>query len=547
MKTLNIYKSPSFGVFTGHNSKSPSDGMFTGRNSKFPSDGGVSEGRGGSFGGSHIGSLFKLLALLIILFLSIPSYAQTNFQWEWFATGGKYCGMGSEIKDIVCDDSGNVYGIGTSTGNQIFGSDTIKSLGNDDIIILKYDSSGNVKWGKLLGGASWEQGYSIVLDKQGNIFICGGFHDSTYIDNIKLKSNGWYDVFFAKLNNAGETIWAKNYGSASQDRGVKLAIDSQDNIYMLGYAYCVSGSTSITIDNNTASLQCGEMFLAKFNATGICLWNKRVGGTGMENVVQTVQLFNDSLIYVAGLYEKNFTLGNYSFKTSNYLSNAFFSVFRDNGTLKFAKAMGNENSYEWFTGLDFDKKGNMNFSVKVNSESLTINDSLYANNSNGTKSVLFVFDSLYNIIEHYTTTNIIAGKFTFDDDYNIISAGSVGQNPIIVWNDTIIKTDPNVDRYILKQNSEGKILTSYLVSSNNLYLDMTKILYNNGNIYMCGNLNIGTAAKPWFLDLDTNHITDVGWFITKIKQIDSTTVGIDNGKLTMENRELTVFPNPAND
>ena len=315
---------------------------------------------------------------------------------------------------------------------------------------------------------------------------------------------------------------------------------------MLGYAYCVSGSTSITIDNNTASLQCGEMFLAKFNATGICLWNKRVGGKGTEWVTYDIKVFEDSLIYVAGRYEKTFTLGSYTFKTNDNVPNTFFAVFRNNGTLKFAKAMGNENSITTPLGLNFDKNKKLNLLVYVASETLILDSITYVNNSLTTKSVFFVFDSLYNIVEHNATINA-AGKFIFDNEGNIISAGSFMQNPVVFWNDTIIKTDPNVDRYILKQNPEGKILTSYLVSSNNLYLDMTEILYNNGNIYMCGNLNIGTIAKPWFLDLDTNHITDVGWFITKIKQIDSTTVGIDNGKLTMENRELTIFPNPAND
>ena len=79
-----------------------------------------------------------------------------------------------------------------------------------------------------------------------------------------------------------------------------------------------------------------------------------------------------------------------------------------------------------------------------------------------------------------------------------------------------------------------------------MYMDMTKILYNNGNIYMCGNLNIGSIGES-FIDLDSFRVTGKGWFLTKIKQIDSTTVGIDNGELIIDNEELIIFPNPAND
>ena len=502
-------------------------------------------GRGGSFLG---GSLFKLLALLIILFLTIPSYAQTNFQWEWFATGGKYCGMGSEIKDIVCDDSGNVYGIGTSTGSsQIFGSDTIKSLGNDDIIIFKYDSSGNVKWGKIFGGASWEQGYSIVLDKQGNIFICGGFHDSTYIDNIKLKSNGWYDVFFAKLNNAGEAIWAKNYGSASQDRGVKLAIDSQDNIYMLGYEYCVSGSTSITIDNNTASLQCGEMFLAKFNATGICLWNKRVGGTGQASLEQDMKIFNDSFIYIIGLYDKTFTIQGTTLYNSDYLkTNVFLEVFDANGNLKKVKQIGNTNSHIGYPEIEIDKNKNIHLAIQLFGDTVTFDTTIVATDSKTAfKGVYLQIDTNYNVVNVEKYFDCSRSAFTIDDNNNTYMIGEIQNTTIIIGKDSLTRTNEGL--YLIKQNEERNKTLYQLYKLNNLYLSHLGLKYFNNNIYVFGNLNIGTIAQPWFLDLDTNHITDVGWFITKIKQIDSTTVGIDNGKLTMENRELTIFPNPAND
>jgi len=54
-----------------------------------------------------------------------------------------------------------------------FGSDTLENLhaGSTDIFLLKYDSIGNPIWAKSFGSNSQDWGRSITTDTTGNIFM----------------------------------------------------------------------------------------------------------------------------------------------------------------------------------------------------------------------------------------------------------------------------------------------------------------------------------------------------------------------------------------
>ncbi|KKL52903.1 hypothetical protein LCGC14_2280820, partial [marine sediment metagenome] len=63
---------------------------------------------------------------------------------------------------------------------------------SEDIVVLKYDSSGSLQWNKTFGTAETDIGYGITLDNSENIFITGKTAVSGNIDLflVKLDSNG---------------------------------------------------------------------------------------------------------------------------------------------------------------------------------------------------------------------------------------------------------------------------------------------------------------------------------------------------------------------
>ena len=73
------------------------------------------------------------------------------------------------------------------------------NLGNNDIVLVKYNSSGDKQWSKLLGGSKSEQGHSIATDSSNNIYLTG----ETWGDFGVYTNSGKQDMFLMKLNSSG--------------------------------------------------------------------------------------------------------------------------------------------------------------------------------------------------------------------------------------------------------------------------------------------------------------------------------------------------------
>jgi Secretion system C-terminal sorting domain len=104
--------------------------------------------------------------------------------------------------NISLDNSNNIYITGFQRGNINWGNFTTSSAGLKDIMVLKYNSSGNLIWGKTAGGLFDDRGDAISLDNAGNIFISGNFSQSASFDTIAVIGSGSINSFAAELTNA---------------------------------------------------------------------------------------------------------------------------------------------------------------------------------------------------------------------------------------------------------------------------------------------------------------------------------------------------------
>jgi hypothetical protein len=152
--------------------------------------------------------------------------------------GNANCGY-----DIATDAKDNIYLTGYDESSTLtFGSHTLNLIGNTDIFVVKYDSSGNVKWAKNYGGpggaAGGNAGHGIIADTAGNAYITGYFNSSTatFGSNVLTYSGGGYAYFIAKCDTGGNVLWAQSESStSSSDMGYGIAIDANANIYTIGF------------------------------------------------------------------------------------------------------------------------------------------------------------------------------------------------------------------------------------------------------------------------------------------------------------------------
>jgi len=144
---------------------------------------------------------------------------------------------------LSLDDNGNIYTTGWFNTTVDFDPGTevhnLTSNGGFDIFISKLDQDGNFIFTKSFGGTGADQGYSLSLDDNGNIYTTGGFSTTVDFDPsaevYNLTSNGTQDVFISKLDKDGNFIFAKGFGGTGTDVGNSLSLDDNGNIYTTGY------------------------------------------------------------------------------------------------------------------------------------------------------------------------------------------------------------------------------------------------------------------------------------------------------------------------
>lgn len=149
---------------------------------------------------------------------------------------------------ITIDTAGNVYVTGNFKGEMTVGTDTITSIGNyNNMFLLKTDSSGTGLWAKGFGNEAI--GKNIITDDSGNIYVTGYFYGTAYFDDITLTSNGLFNTFILKTENSGMVEWAEQFGSTEGSNSSNhVALGLGENIYVSGlFSGTVDfGNTSLT-------------------------------------------------------------------------------------------------------------------------------------------------------------------------------------------------------------------------------------------------------------------------------------------------------------
>ncbi|MES2764753.1 MAG: SBBP repeat-containing protein [Bacteroidota bacterium] len=204
----------------------------------------------------------------------------SNGQVKWAKSAGGNSKETSMIfsRGITADKNGNVYLTGEFYGTSIsFGDSTFSSENNTNYLvnyfIVKYDSSGGVKWANTTTGDMNVSGYNIHMDITGHPWVVGYYSgQSITLGSTKLiNTKGiFYDIFIAKYDSIGNILLAKSVGGTNSDFGFGITSDSSGSIFITGcfFSSDVDFGTK-TLTNSKTDL--ADIFIAKMNfpVTGI--------------------------------------------------------------------------------------------------------------------------------------------------------------------------------------------------------------------------------------------------------------------------------------
>jgi hypothetical protein len=133
-------------------------------------------------------------------------------------------------------------------------------------------------WSKRFGDASSQFARAVAVDTLGNSIVTGYFYGAVDFGGGALTSEGAYDIFLAKLAPTGAHVWSKRFGDASEQTVQGVAVDQAGNVYIAGYfeGTVDFGGGALT----SAGLR--DVFVAKFEPDGSCIWSKRFGDTNYQ-------------------------------------------------------------------------------------------------------------------------------------------------------------------------------------------------------------------------------------------------------------------------
>ena len=207
------------------------------------------------------------------------------------------------------------------TGETRGGLDNNTNSGDKDIFLVKYNNSGVRQWTRQLGTASEDVGYGVAVDSTGNIFVTGS--TSASLDSQTYSGNS--DIFLVKYNASGVKQWTKQLGTTSQDVAYGVTVETRGHIYVTGFTKGNAWNVTGYADNVTNSGN-SDVFLVKYYDNSSLHWTELLGTSSSDKAEEgrsvTVDSANpSSMLYLTGLTEGALygsNLGNYDVFLAKY-------------------------------------------------------------------------------------------------------------------------------------------------------------------------------------------------------------------------------------
>jgi Beta-propeller repeat len=219
--------------------------------------------------------------------------------WVRQAGGEKYAWGNT----ITTDAAGNILVSGAFSEDAAFDDITLKSAGDLDIFIAKYDPDGNLIWAQSAGGPGRDIAYSATTDKAGNVLVSGTFSRTVNFNEGRLKSAGGKDAFAAKFAPDGTLTWATSIGGRGDDSARAIALDTAGNAVLTG-----SFQGRITTGNAVlTSVGGNDIFMAILDPMGAILSAYAGGGSGSDSGFG-IAVDNRGSAYITGSFTATATL-----------------------------------------------------------------------------------------------------------------------------------------------------------------------------------------------------------------------------------------------
>jgi hypothetical protein len=169
---------------------------------------------------------------------------------------------------------------------------TSSSSMDEDVMVVKFNSDGDIAWQKTYGGSSMDDASAVTVYPNGTMMIAA---TTTSNNNGDVgATHGNWDYWIIKLNANGDKAWGKAYGGNLYDTPFALANTADGGAIITGSSFS-SQNGDVTGANHGDE----DVWVVKVNANGDMEWNTLLGGT-RSDVASAVKVTPDGGYLIAG-------------------------------------------------------------------------------------------------------------------------------------------------------------------------------------------------------------------------------------------------------
>lgn len=186
------------------------------------------------------------------------------------------------------------------------------------------------------GGGNTDFCFDIATDSQGNAYWAGSISGSADFGCTTISPSAIAGVL-AKYDSTGNCLWARGITVGFNDAwAYGIAIDVQDRIYITGsYDGSADFGNGITLN----SLGGDDIFLARYDADGNCLWARRAGSSGSNDEARGIAVSDSGDVFITGI-SGGTTIGfdGISIPNAANFRQIIIAEYDSTGTVQWAKA-----------------------------------------------------------------------------------------------------------------------------------------------------------------------------------------------------------------
>lgn len=343
-------------------------------------------------------------------------------------------------------------------------------------------------WLRSAGSQLIDEGTDVTTDLLGNVYVTGYFSGTADFGGVFVVSQGITDVFTLKYNSSGALQWVKTGGGSGNDRGLSIITDNSGSCFVTGYFY---GTAVFGVDTIISSGS-QDIFVAKYNTSGVLQWIKRAGGT-LSDVGNAITSDTFGNVIVTGQFSGTAQFDSQSLTSMNNPTNGlpsfdiFVAKYNSAGNLVWVK-QGSAPYTDRGIDVGADSAGNVYVTGQF-SDTITFDQIHYNNMFNAI--FLIKYDSIGNEVWFRmagSSDQCISYGIAVDDSSNIYLTGDFLNNIFFIGNIQFTLSNTYFNNiFLTKYNGNGELLWAVAdgseseVSARNIALDELSNAYIIGN------------------------------------------------------------------